>query len=127
MTHSSPTRRVAVLLVLAVALGFKAEDCILVQYDFHLPLGKLRSRARGSDGGHKGVRSALVTFQTDGFRRLKIGVAPAEPPRSATDYLVTPFGPAAAAALDGAVERSEERRVGKECVRTGRSRWWPYH
>src|SRR3546814_17976656 len=22
--------------------------------------------------------------------------------------------------------RSEERRVGKECVRTCRSRWWPY-
>src|SRR3546814_18022993 len=25
------------------------------------------------------------------------------------------------------VMRSEERRVGKECVSTGRSRWWPYH
>src|SRR3546814_15820595 len=24
------------------------------------------------------------------------------------------------------VERSEERRVGKECERTFRSRWWPY-
>src|SRR3546814_6814790 len=24
-------------------------------------------------------------------------------------------------------ERSEERRVGKECVSTGRSRWSPYH
>src|SRR3546814_11946529 len=24
-------------------------------------------------------------------------------------------------------DRSEERRVGKECVRTGRSRWSPYH
>src|SRR3546814_12698789 len=24
-------------------------------------------------------------------------------------------------------ERSEERRVGKECVSTCRSRWWPYH
>src|SRR3546814_12685832 len=23
--------------------------------------------------------------------------------------------------------RSEERGVGKECVSTGRSRWWPYH
>src|SRR3546814_17142003 len=23
--------------------------------------------------------------------------------------------------------RSEERRVGKGCVSTGRSRWWPYH
>src|SRR3546814_13048068 len=27
---------------------------------------------------------------------------------------------------DGA-ERSEERSVGKESVRTCRSRWWPYH
>src|SRR3546814_11986431 len=24
-------------------------------------------------------------------------------------------------------QRSEERRVGQECVSTGRSRWWPYH
>src|SRR3546814_19792081 len=23
--------------------------------------------------------------------------------------------------------RSEERRVGKECVSTCKSRWWPYH
>ena len=33
--------------------------------------------------------------------------------------------------LEGAVyfeePRSEERRVGKECVSTGRSRWAPYH
>src|SRR3546814_16592042 len=28
--------------------------------------------------------------------------------------------------LDGAVHRSEERRVGKECVSTCRSRWSPY-
>src|SRR3546814_13416959 len=30
-------------------------------------------------------------------------------------------------ALPTAVERSEERRVGKECVRTCRSRWSPDH
>src|SRR3546814_16633085 len=32
-------------------------------------------------------------------------------------------------ALDGpiALTRSEERRVGKECARTCRSRWSPYH
>src|SRR3546814_19342752 len=41
---------------------------------------------------------------------------------------------AAAALFDGAgvgagdrVERSEERRVGKECVSTCRSRWWQSH
>src|SRR3546814_1068898 len=30
-------------------------------------------------------------------------------------------------ALDGDGTRSEERRVGKECVSTCRSRWSPYH
>src|SRR3546814_15329226 len=29
--------------------------------------------------------------------------------------------------LDGGTMRSEERRVGKECVSTCRSRWSPYH
>src|SRR3546814_11768266 len=29
--------------------------------------------------------------------------------------------------LNNASFRSEERRVGKECVSTCRSRWWPYH
>src|SRR3546814_16839634 len=30
-------------------------------------------------------------------------------------------------AYDQCCHRSEERRVGKECVSTCRSRWWPYH
>src|SRR3546814_6302861 len=30
-------------------------------------------------------------------------------------------------AAKGGAHRSEERRVGKECGSTGRSRWWPYH
>src|SRR3546814_19630488 len=35
--------------------------------------------------------------------------------------------PAAAGdAGDGLADRPEERRVGKECVSTCRSRWWPY-
>src|SRR3546814_14566225 len=33
----------------------------------------------------------------------------------------------AAQRRDVAAIRSEERRVGKECVSTCRSRWWPYH
>src|SRR3546814_18510655 len=34
---------------------------------------------------------------------------------------------AAEAALAAPDARSEERRVGEECVSTCRSRWWPYH
>src|SRR3546814_14520133 len=34
------------------------------------------------------------------------------------------LGPASIGAL---AARSDERRVGKECVSTCKSRWWPYH
>lgn len=94
---------------LAAGMGFKAEDCILVHDDIQLPAGKLRTRARGSDGGHKGVRSTLVAFQTNEFRRLKIGVAPAERPGSAADYLVAPFGPAGMAIIGPAIETAVSR------------------
>src|SRR3546814_19103112 len=36
-------------------------------------------------------------------------------------------GPEAFFGVAIAGRRSEERRVGKECVSTCRSRWWPYH
>src|SRR3546814_11932501 len=37
------------------------------------------------------------------------------------------FSPKVMLMLVGTVLRSEERRVGKECVGTCRSRWSPYH
>src|SRR3546814_164 len=54
----------------------------------------------------------------------------------ADDYLTKPFSPRELMARINAIlrraalanaERSEERRVGKEWVRTCRSRWSPYH
>src|SRR3546814_18237586 len=38
-----------------------------------------------------------------------------------------PWRRASASAVPRATGRSEERRVGKECVSTCRSRWSPYH
>src|SRR3546814_12707027 len=50
-------------------------------------------------------------------------------PSSSSAWLVPPpsshYTPAILALVAG--RRSEERRVGKECVSTGRSRWSPYH
>src|SRR3546814_17162464 len=40
---------------------------------------------------------------------------------------LSPIPRRAARAHDAFHARSEARRVGKECVSTCRSRWWPYH
>lgn len=63
-------------------------DCVLVIHDdMDLPLGKLRFRARGSSGGHRGVASVISSLRTDAFGRLKIGVG--RPPGvTAADYVL---------------------------------------
>ena len=59
---------------LARRLNFAASQCVLVHDDMDLPLGALRVRMKGGDGGHRGVASIQRVFGSDAFRRVKIGV-----------------------------------------------------
>ncbi len=48
---------------------------LLVIYDdFHLPLGRIRIRERGSSGGHHGMDSIISYLQSEDFPRLRIGI-----------------------------------------------------
>src|SRR3546814_12638537 len=53
--------------------------------------------------------------------------APALAVSAATGNLLPAIAGAFALLYQGFLISSEERRVGKECVSTGRSRWSPYH
>jgi len=52
------------------------EDIIIIYDDISLPLGKIRFRANGSDGGHNGIKSIVQHLGTQNFPRLKIGIGP---------------------------------------------------
>lgn len=63
---------------------------LVVHDDLDLEEGKLRFRAQGSSGGHRGVQSVVEAFGSDAFGRLKIGVG--RPSGSeAKDYVLAPL------------------------------------
>lgn len=56
------------------------EDIIIVCDDINLPLSYIRIRAKGTDGGQKGLRNIMYRLGYDDFTRVRVGVGekPAE-------------------------------------------------
>jgi len=54
--------------------GFDIKDFLVVVDDINLPLGKIRIRGKGGDGGHNGLNSIIYSLESDEFPRLRIGI-----------------------------------------------------
>ena len=52
------------------------EELIVLVDEANLPFGRLRIRARGSAGGHNGLKSIIGSLQNDNFVRVRMGVQP---------------------------------------------------
>lgn len=50
------------------------EDLLVICDDIAIPLGALRLRLKGSDGGHNGLTSVIIETGTEDFARLRCGV-----------------------------------------------------
>jgi PTH1 family peptidyl-tRNA hydrolase len=50
------------------------ENVLVIVDDLALPLGALRLKAKGSDGGHNGLISINETIETTDYARLRIGI-----------------------------------------------------
>ena len=54
-------------------------DLMIVVDEAALPLGRYRFRAKGSAGGHNGLKSIEAVVKSQEYPRLRIGIAPDEP------------------------------------------------
>lgn len=88
---------------LAAQLEFGPGEFLVVADDVWLSLGRLRLRKGGSDGGHNGLKSIAEALGTQGYPRLRIGVGPIPEHADWADFVLEPFSPSEARAVDSAI------------------------
>lgn len=64
------------------------EQVLIITDDIALPLGKLRLKPKGSDGGHNGLKDIQTTLQTENYPRLRFGVGNAFAKGKQVDYVL---------------------------------------
>lgn len=74
--------------------GFEVErDLLVVVDDVALDVGRIRFRARGSAGGHNGLKSIETALGTREYARLRIGVGPPPPGVELVEWVLSPPSP----------------------------------
>ena len=67
---------------------------IVISDDINLPVGAMRVRAHGSDGGQRGIRSIIAELGTDQFPRIRVGVGQKpHPDYDLADWVLSRFTP----------------------------------
>ena len=88
---------------------FKIEiaDVLVIVDEVQLPLGRIRARARGSAGGHNGLKSVLAHLG-DQFARLRIGVGRGDARRDLADHVLARFDKDEAAEAERMIARAAD-------------------
>jgi PTH1 family peptidyl-tRNA hydrolase len=99
---------VACLLAKDKLAGPPGESLIVISDDLALPFGKIRIRARGSAGGHNGLKSIIGAVGTNEFTRLRIGIQPEHPISDSKRFVLDSFPGAAKAEVEEILDKSAE-------------------
>ena len=67
------------------------ENLLILVDDLSLPLGTVRLKAKGSDGGHNGLKSIAEMIGTQAYPRLRFGIGNDFPKGCQVDYVLGEF------------------------------------
>ena len=84
------------------------EDLIVVVDEAALPFGRVRARARGSAGGHNGLKSIIERLGTTDFSRLRLGVGRGDGRRDLADHVLAKFEKGEQADLETLIARAAD-------------------
>ncbi len=76
------------VLELVESFGLTPPEMLVVADDFNLPLGRIRLRKGGTDGGHRGLASIIYHLGSDDFPRIRMGIGPAPEGMAAEEFVL---------------------------------------
>ena len=91
---------------LVEAEGVETSNLLVFLDDIALPLGTLRFRPQGGDGGHLGLASILRVMGTSAISRGRLGILPEAEPEDLSDFVLDPFTEKELETVSGVVERA---------------------
>ena len=83
-------------------------DLIVIYDDISLDVGKLRIRAKGSAGGHNGIKNIIAHLGTQEFTRIKIGVGEKPAKMDLADYVLGHFSKEEQLVIRESADRARE-------------------
>jgi PTH1 family peptidyl-tRNA hydrolase len=83
-------------------------DLLVISDDTNLPLGRLRARATGSEGGHNGLRSVAESLGTIEYSRLRVGVGRGDMRRDLANHVLARFAPDELPGIEAAIARAAD-------------------
>lgn len=89
----------------------ETEELIIIYDDISLEPGQLRLRAKGSAGGHNGIKSIIAHLGGQEFKRVKVGVGEKPKGYDLADYVLSRFQRAEREKVDAALERAADAVV----------------
>lgn len=85
------------------------ERVVVLFDDISLPVGSLRVRRKGSDGGHNGMKNIILLAGSDQFPRVKLGIgAKPHPDYDLADWVLSHFSVEEGKLLEPALQRGAE-------------------
>ena len=91
---------------------------LVVSDDLDMQLGRLRLRAKGSSGGHNGLKSIAECLGTQDFARLRVGVGRPQPgDEGVIDYVLGAWASSEKALLERVLDEAVARL--RNCVERG--------
>ena len=67
------------------------ERILVIVDDLSLPVGKIRMRGSGSDGGHNGLKNIASCMMTQNYARIKFGIGNDFPKGAQVDFVLGQF------------------------------------